>query len=234
MASVDRRAEESGGSDAGRRRSVLLVEDEAHTRARLAGVIRGHPALLLLADVGSCGDARTVLARETPDVMLTDLGLPDGDGMDLVREVRARGLRTEVMVITVFGDEEHVVNALEAGASGYLLKDRSPEDIGESILELLQGGSPISPAVARHLLKRFHHLDDRSAAPARPHLSDREQEILRLVVKGFRFPEIAELLGVSAHTVKTHVRRIYEKLEVSSRGEAVYEALHLGLVQVDE
>ncbi len=216
--------------------TVLLVEDEAHTRERLADVVRGHPSLRLLAAVGSCEDARRALSSVVPDVLLTDLGLPDGDGLDLIREVRRRGPATQVMVITVFGDEEHVVNALEAGAAGYLLKDRSPEDIGQAILELVQGGSPISAAVARHLLRRFRSIGEHATPQAGPvpHLSEREQEILRLVVKGFRFPEIAELLGVSAHTVKTHVRRIYEKLEVSSRGEAVYEALQLGLVGVDE
>jgi DNA-binding NarL/FixJ family response regulator len=216
--------------------TVLLVEDEAHTRERLADVVRAHPSLRLLAAVGSCEDARHALSSGVPDVLLTDLGLPDGNGLDLIREVRRRGLGTQVMVITVFGDEEHVVNALEAGAAGYLLKDRSPEDIGQAILELVQGGSPISAAVARHLLRRFRSIDEHATTQAEPvpHLSEREQEILRLVVKGFKFPEIAELLGVSAHTVKTHVRRIYEKLEVSSRGEAVYEALQLGLVGVDE
>jgi DNA-binding NarL/FixJ family response regulator len=139
-------------------------------------------------------------------------------------------------VITIFGDEPHVVGALEAGALGYLLKDGTPEYIGASIVDMLAGGSPISPAIARHLLRRF-----RGDAPARageaesvPPLSEREGEVLRLIVKGFTYAEIAELLGVSAHTVTTHVRGIYRKLEVHSRSEAVYEALQLGLVKVDE
>ena len=215
------------------RHSVLLVEDEAHTRARLAAAIREHPALRLAAAAASCAEAREALAAAVPDVMLTDLGLPDGDGLDLIREVRARGLATEIMAITIFGDEQHVVAALEAGASGYLLKDRSPDDVGEAIVDLVRGGSPISAPVARYLLRRFRGPAAPAGPPARL-LSERECEILRLVVKGFRFPEIASLLGVSPHTIKTHVRRVYGKLEVSSRGEAVYEALQLGLVKVDD
>jgi DNA-binding NarL/FixJ family response regulator len=142
------------------------------------------------------------------------------------------------LVITIFGDEQHVVGALEAGALGYLLKDGTPEYIGASIVDMLAGGSPISPAIARHLLRRFRG-DAPSAAGAAAAesvtpLSEREGEVLRLIVKGFTYAEIADLLGVSAHTVTTHVRGIYRKLEVHSRSEAVYEALQLGLVKVDE
>jgi DNA-binding NarL/FixJ family response regulator len=136
----------------------------------------------------------------------------------------------------VFGDEQHVVEALEAGALGYLLKDGTAEYIGASILEMLAGGSPISPAIARHLLRRFRGGAPGEAARTEelPRLSEREGEVLRLIVKGFTYAEIAELLGVSSHTVTTHVRGIYRKLEVHSRSEAVYEALQLGLVKVDE
>ena len=128
------------------------------------------------------------------------------------------------------------MSALEAGALGYLLKDGTAEYIGDSIMDMLAGGSPISPAIARHLLRRF-----RGDAPADgvrsddvPRLSERESEVLRLIVKGFTYAEIADLLGVSSHTVTSHVRGIYRKLEVHSRSEAVYEALQLGLVKVDE
>jgi DNA-binding NarL/FixJ family response regulator len=137
----------------------------------------------------------------------------------------------------VFGDEAHVVGALEAGALGYLLKDGTAEYIGASILEMLAGGSPISPPIARHLLRRFRGAEpagDGARADDVPHLSEREGEVLRLIVKGFTYAEIAELLGVSSHTVTTHVRGIYRKLEVHSRSEAVYEALQLGLVKVGE
>jgi DNA-binding NarL/FixJ family response regulator len=215
---------------------VLLVEDDAHTRERLARVIEGHPQLQLLAAVGTCADARAELAKVRPAVLLTDLGLPDGDGMDLIRLARAESSETLALVITVFGDEQHVVTAIEAGAMGYLLKDGTADYIGTSILEMLGGGSPISPPIARYLLRHFRQ-DAPSPAPGaegRPRLSDREAQVLSLIVKGFTYAEIAKLLDVSTHTVTTHVRSIYRKLEVHTRGEAVYEALQLGLVKVKE
>jgi DNA-binding NarL/FixJ family response regulator len=211
--------------------TILLVEDDDATRARLARAIRAHPDLQLTGEAGSCGAAREQLGRAEPDVLLVDLGLPDGSGADLIRELKARGSRTEAMVITVFGDESHVVAAIEAGATGYLLKDGSSDYVAESILELVNGGSPISPAIARHLLRRFREPPPPAPAPDAPSLTDREREVLGLLVKGFTFPEIGGLLGISAHTVTTHVRHIYEKLEVRSRAEAVYEAMQLGLVR---
>lgn len=219
-------------------RGVVLVEDDAHTRERLARVIEGHPQLALLGAAATCADARALFARAQPDVLLTDLGLPDGSGIELIREARTRWPAVLPLVITIFGDEQHVVGALEAGALGYLLKDGTPEYIGASIVDMLAGGSPISPPIARHLLRRFRGdvpaRSGEAAAAGVPPLSEREGEVLRLIVKGFTYAEIAELLGVSAHTVTTHVRGIYRKLEVHSRSEAVYEALQLGLVKVDE
>lgn len=215
--------------------AVLLVEDDTNTRERLAAAIAAHDGLALQAAVGSCAAAREELARATPAVLLTDLGLPDGDGTELIRELRERRLATLPMVITVFGDEKHVVAAIEAGALGYLLKDGSPDYVGRSILELVAGGSPVSPAIARHLLRRFGAPDE-STAPRdeRPRLTEREGETLRLIMKGFSYAEAGAVMGVAESTVTSHVRSIYRKLEVHSRSEAVYEALQLGLVKLDE
>ena len=220
-----------------RQHTVLLVEDDDHTRARLAEVVSCHPRLRLVAAVPSLAEARTSLARVLPDVLLTDLGLPDGNGIELVRELRERQAPTLPMVITVFGDEQHVIAAIEAGALGYLLKDGSPDSIGTAILELLEGGSPISAPIARYLLKRFRPPVAGVREPgeaANPRLSEREHDVLTLIVKGFSYAEAARLMGISPHTVTAHVRSIYGKLEVHSRGEAVYEALQLGLVKLDE
>jgi DNA-binding NarL/FixJ family response regulator len=216
------------------RHAVVLVEDDEPTRARLRRVIDAHPELRVIAALGSCEEARTLLEREAPEVLLTDLDLPDGNGVELMRLLRARGARTQCMVITVFGDERHVVEAIEAGALGYLLKDGSADYVGRSILEMLAGGSPMSPPVARYLLNRF------TGAAATPEggtpdvLSAREREVLTYIVKGFSYAEIAGLMELSSHTVATYVRRIYGKLEVHSRGEAVYEALATGLVKMEE
>jgi DNA-binding NarL/FixJ family response regulator len=215
---------------------VLLIEDDAPTRARLARVIEAHPQLQLSAAVGSCAAARAVLAREAPDVMLVDLGLPDGSGIDLIQDGRRAGKPVEAMVITVFGDERHVLSAIEAGASGYLLKDGDSGYIGESIMQMLAGGSPISAPIARHLLQRFRPPASvtETGGTAVPGLTQREQEVLELVAKGFSYADIAGLLSMSVHTVTTHVKSIYRKLAVSSRGAAVYEAVQLGLIKLQK
>ena len=215
-------------------RRILIVEDDERTRARLVRAVEAHAELELAAEVGTCRDALLALRRDLPDVMLVDLALPDGSGIDLIRAARALSSDILSMVVTVFGDEKSVLGAIEAGARGYLLKDASAEGVGTAILQLLAGGSPITPAIAQHLILRFQEsapIETRAPVPA---LSEREREVLELVVKGFRFPEIAKLLGLSPHTVGTFVRRIYRKLEVRSRGEAVFEALQLGIVKLDD
>jgi DNA-binding NarL/FixJ family response regulator len=217
---------------------VLLVEDDAPTRQHLARAVEAHPGLALLGAAATLAEGRGLLAREAPDVLLTDLGLPDGSGIDLIRELRRSAPGAVAMAITALGDERTVISAIEAGASGYLLKDGSLAEVGEALMDLVAGGSPISPGVARYLLRRLQRSADVPAAPAQdpdaPHLTEREHEILSLIAKGFSFPEIAGLLAISAHTVTTHVRHIYEKLEVTSRGSAVYEAVQLGLIRLEE
>jgi DNA-binding NarL/FixJ family response regulator len=212
--------------------TVLIVEDDPLARRRLEGAVTSVPTLDLVGAVASTREARELL-RTPPDVMLVDLDLPDGSGIDLIREARKSAADTHAMVITVFADEQHVMAAIEAGAKGYLLKDGSAEYIGRSIGELLDGGSPISPPIARYLLQRFQQPPPATAQPDEPSLlTAREREILTLVGKGFSVPEISELLHISEHTVTTHVRHIYRKLEVTSRSQAIYEAVNLGLIDL--
>lgn len=219
--------------------TVLLVEDDGPTRAHLEQAIASRPELELLASCSDCTSARKAFSLERPDVLLTDLGLPDGSGIELIRELRRANGDVLAMVITVFGDERTVVSAIEAGASGYLLKGAPIDDVGHAIGQLLAGGSPISAPIARYLLRRFQ-MDPGSPPPSEepaedtPALTPREHEILTLIAKGFSFPEIGELLGISHHTVTTHVRHIYGKLEVSSKGAAVYEAVNLGILKMTD
>ena len=211
--------------------TILLVEDDPATRERLADIVCAAPALQLCAALCDRQGAMDWLAaNEAPRVLLADLELPDGSGIDVIRAARQASPATEAMVISVFGDEAHVVAAIEAGATGYLLKDSSAEEIGAAILKLIAGESPISASIARHLLRRFQLAPTKPAAPLAPHLTPREMDVLQLIAKGLSYARIAETLAMSANTVPSYVKQIYRKLEVNSRGEAVFEAMQLGLL----
>lgn len=210
--------------------AVALVEDDAKFRLALCNVVDAAEGLRLLGAAATLAEGRALLVRESPDVLLVDLELPDGSGLALIEEARRRHPECDVMVVTVFGDERNVLRALEAGATGYLLKDMAGPELAEHIRRLHAGGSPISPVIARQLLQRFQPV---APAPASgvPALSAREQAVLELISKGFTFDEIARLQEVSSHTVSTYVKRIYAKLQVRSKTEAVYEATKLGLLR---
>jgi DNA-binding NarL/FixJ family response regulator len=220
----------TGGAGA---HSVLVVEDDPETRRYIADAVQSDSGLSLVGAVGTVREGAAALTASVTDVLLVDLGLPDGNGAELIRFARKVGADTQSLVITLFADEPSVVGAIQAGARGYLLKDDRAADIVEAIRQLLAGGSPLSPSIARYLLRRFAEPEPRVPAAALPKLSERETEILHFVVKGFTFPEIGGLLDISTHTVTTHARRIYRKLEVRSRSEAVFEAVSLGIVRTD-
>lgn len=211
---------------------VLIVEDDPDTRERLVRAAACVPHVEVCGAAGDCAAARTLFATQKPRIVLVDLGLPDGRGSALIREFRALDADALFMVITALGDELNVVEAIEAGASSYLLKDASDAQLGRAIQELLDGGSPISPAVARHILKRMQTPMARKAdaEPERAALSERERAVLDLVAKGYSYAEIGSALTISINTVGTYIRHIYRKLGVSSRGEAVFEALQRGLI----
>ncbi len=216
--------------------SVLIVEDQEPIAVRFMQVIADHAQLELFGVATTLAQARTILDRGQPDVMLVDIGLPDGDGTQLIRELYEREYTTEAIVITVFDDERHVVSALAAGATGYLLKDERLGCVGESIMQLVAGGSPISPAVARYLLNRFRIIEKKlgQKLTAETQLTEKESEILQYIAKGFSGMEIANLIKVSPHTVMTHTKHIYQKLAVHSRTEAVYEATQRGIIALSE
>ena len=209
---------------------VVIVEDDAKFRGAFAQLIEATIDMDLIGTAASLAQGLDLVRRRMPDVLLVDLDLPDGSGLDLIRHVAERSDTCDIMVITVFGDERHVIESIEAGASGYLLKDSLPEDFVAQIRVLHAGGSPISPVIARQLLARFV-TPAAPKAPDVPELSEREHSVLSLVTKGFSYQEIAGLLRVSPHTVLTYVKRIYRKLQVGSKTEAVYEARKLGLVR---
>jgi DNA-binding NarL/FixJ family response regulator len=218
---------------------VALVEDDAAFQEAFRTALAGAPDMAMVGVAATAAEARAMLAEPPVDVLVVDLGLPDGSGIDVIHEAHVRWPGCAIMVATTFADERHVISSIEAGASGYLLKDSPLPTIAQDIRVLHAGGSPISPRIARQVLMRFRP-DEKPAeqvgaaeTPEKsgvPSLSEREKETLQLITRGFSFEEIAELMGVSRNTVLTFVRRIYAKLEVRSKTEAVFEARAYGLL----
>lgn len=220
---------------------VLIVEDDAVTRKSLCLAVESAPELNLLDALDSVGAAIEWLGQRGPEVLLVDLGLPDGSGQEVIRTCVANWPRTDIMVVTMNSDEASVVSSIEAGASGYVLKNAVGTDIVRAILDLRQGGAPMSPAIARMVLAKVRGTTPQDAAAAPPaeeaaptRLTKRESVILDLIAKGQSYSEVARLLAVSVGTVQTHIKNIYGKLSVHSRGEAVFEAHRRGLLQFNQ
>lgn len=207
-------------------RSYLVVEDIPETRDWLVGSIAQVFGAAAQA-AANLREARIWLRQRDPGeaiLALVDLGLPDGNGTELIEEIMARCPKAVVVVTTVFDDDESLMEALAAGAQGYLLKDQDGPGIAHRLAMIDHGEVPISPAIARRLLHRFR-ADEPSAAA----LSPRETDVLRLIGRGLKSGEVAGVLSISAQTVATHVKTIYRKLEITSRAEAALEARKRGL-----
>lgn len=217
---------------------VLIVEDDAVTRRALSLAIQSEPALTLTAAFDNVNATLDWLENNSVDILLTDLGLPDGSGVDVIRRCVQHYPDCDVMVLTMSSDEDSVLACIEAGAAGYVLKESHAFDIVRALLDLHAGGSPISPSIARKVLARLRDRKFKRSAsveldnPAIGVLTRRETAILDLIARGDSYGEVAKLLSVSVGTVQTHVKNIYGKLSVHSRGEAVYEAQRRGLLQV--
>lgn len=218
---------------------VAIVEDDPGFSEALSRAVQAAPDMRLAGIAMSRAEGLALLQGPPADVLLVDLGLPDGSGIDVIRAAAQLWPSCSIMVSTNFGDETHVMRSIEAGAAGYLLKDSSPARMAEEIRSLASGGSPISPIIARQILARFQHgpagIATRSepepaAAESAPLLSAREKEVLDYITKGFTTQEIAKLMELSHFTVRSFVRRIYSKLKVTSKAEAIYEARNLGLL----
>ena len=211
---------------------VLIVEDEKNTRDFLCIVIDNHQKLSLLGSIGSISEAREAIVEHgAPDILLIDLGLPDGHGVELFTEIKEHHPKTIIMVLSTFGDEKNVLNAIEAGASGYIHKDEPLDEIHKHLDSILQGFMPISPSIAMHVLKRLQPSSIESAGVV---LSPREIDVLKMLSRGFNRNETASHLAISPHTITTHIKNIYRKLKVHSRTEAVFEATQMGLIKINE
>lgn len=220
---------------------VAIIEDKPEFLARFSQIIRAEAEFALVGTASNGAEGIALVDRVDADVYLVDLGLPDMSGTEVIKHALRRCAECDVLVITVFGDDQHIIESVEAGATGYVLKDSSAGEIVDCIRTLRAGGSPVSPVIARKLLQRFR-LENQlatapavnlpaAASPARAALTQRETEILSLLSKGLSFSEIGESLHISSHTVAQHIKKIYRKLAVHSRGEAVYEATQMGILQ---
>ena len=211
--------------------SVLIVEDQVQTCLRLKDAIDSSPELTACAVAHNLDAGLNALFDHKPRLVLTDLGLPDGTGLDIIKAATQADWICESLVISVFGDEKRVVDAIRVGAKGYILKNSDERSISDDILSVLNGGCPISPQIARHLLTLVNDLkvqDDSNETAI--HLTSRETEILRGVSRGYKRAEIGNSLGISVGTVGNHINNIYKKLEVNSNIEAVSLATKMGLL----
>ncbi len=227
--------------------TVALLEDDPRMRHRLAAAVSNNPRMSLVYSGDSCVECVAWLADHAVQVLLVDLGLPDGSGIEVIRRCRALHPACDVMVVTMFGDEANMLQAFAAEARGYLLKDGTESDLARHVLDLRAGGSPMSPIIARRLLQVLHsgatqalpvaqRAAERAVEPdfkpfAATHpdaLTPREGEVLTLVSRGFTYEEVAARMGLSVSTVRTHVRGIYGKLDLHNKTEAVFEARALG------
>jgi DNA-binding NarL/FixJ family response regulator len=208
--------------------TVLIIEDRMDIAARLETAVRETAGLTLTGTALTLDHGLSLLFDLRPRIVLVDIGLPDGSGIDAVRACGQADWKVDAIIVSIFGDEDRVVDAIRAGAKGYLLKGAGLTQIGDDILSVLEGGSPISPAIARHLLTmvKTSPSDGQAASP----LTERETEILRAVSRGYKRTEIAAQLGISAGTVGNHITSIYRKLEVGSNIEAVARASTIGFL----
>jgi DNA-binding NarL/FixJ family response regulator len=203
--------------------SVSIVEDNEKLRGTLARVINRADGFRCVSDYGNAEDALKALPQVRPEVVLMDINLPGMNGVECVRQLKQLLPQTQVMMLTVYEDTENIFNALTAGANGYMLKRTSSKELLEAIHEVHRGGSPMTMHIARKVVQSFQ----KTAATAQPteNLSEREQQVLDLLSQGLMYKEIADKLAISYETVHTYIRRIYEKLQVRTRTEAVAKFL---------
>ncbi|RYG13804.1 MAG: response regulator transcription factor [Burkholderiales bacterium] len=218
--------------------TIYLIEDDTTVRDFVMRTLESRPEWKLVGYSGSLTHARAHAANAAASVYLVDLGLPDGRGEDILKALSKSNPGSELLVFTVFGDETRLIGAIEAGATGYVLKGCTPEELVSAIEQIQEGGAPISSLLARLLLKRLRSVQD-SLPPILASdlgsttdviLSERETDVLKLVAQGYVNKEIARKLDISGHTVGSHIKNLYRKLAVHTRVQVVRIAQERGLV----
>jgi DNA-binding NarL/FixJ family response regulator len=203
--------------------TVAIVEDNKNLREDLANLIASRKGFRCVGTFPSAEEALKSLPAKPADVVVMDINLAKMSGIECTRELKKCLPETEVVMLTMFDDTELIFAALRAGASGYLLKRAAPTDLLAAIEQVRAGGSPMSPEIARQVVQFFQ--SEKSAPAGSDDLSDRERELLSLLARGKQYKEIADQLGISTDTVRSHIRRIYRKLHVHSRTEAAVKFL---------
>jgi DNA-binding NarL/FixJ family response regulator len=209
---------------------VAIIEDDPVMRERLTSAVSACDDMILTGTAANFAIGKGMIDAGGYDVLLCDLALPDGNGAHLIRHEASLGRGTDILVVTIFANQNKVLDAIRAGARGYMLKDQSMEDCIAGIREVRRGGSPISPIIARQLLGQIRPDPQQAALPPVSPLSERELEVLNLISRGYMNHECANILSVSVNTIGTHVKNIYRKLEVNSRAEALFEAMSQGIL----
>ncbi len=205
---------------------LVIVEDDPILLESLKLLLGGEAGITVCGAYCSAEDALRALRKSSPEVMLTDLGLPGMSGIELIKKAKDDIPSLEIMAHTVFEDRENVFSAIKAGASGYILKGSSPREIVEAIHEIHKGGAPMSPKIAR---KVIHEFQDENVGEQYI-LSQRERDIVKCIEQGLTYKEISLRLNISSHTVHTHIKNIYEKLQAKDRGEALVKARKTGII----
>ena len=206
--------------------AVAIVEDDVPAREILAGWIRDTAGFRLAGEYNDAESAIAKLPQEKPSVVLFDINLPGMNGIECVRRLKPRLPETQFLMVTVYEDANHIFNALSAGASGYLLKQMRRNELMDALKDVHAGGSPMSSQIARKVVQSFRRNETENNGET-VELSGREREVLELLARGYLYKEIAEMLKISVQTVNTYIRRIYEKLHVRSRAQAVAKYANL-------
>lgn len=204
--------------------TIAIVEDNRDLRTTLATIVGAAPGYTVVGACGTAEEALVRLPRLKADVVLMDIHLPGRTGIECTRRLRDLCPATQVLILTVYDDSENILNALKAGASGYLLKRASPQEILEAISDVREGGAPMSSQIARKVVASFR---ETPPDPAAETLTEREAEVLGHITRGYSGKEIADRMSVSLNTVKTHLKHVYAKLHVRSRTEILLRYRHL-------